>query len=111
MLAATTVDQTALNFAIQSQHHGGIRYPLPHVVNRQLQPVGGGIGATRIRRTRSVSLADARVPQSQTQALTKLSDPLRRRSAHFNQLPTGGEHPIFLDVCEPAASRPLITPE
>ncbi|VDK24554.1 unnamed protein product [Taenia asiatica] len=110
LLAATTADQMAFDFAIQSKHRGVIRYLLPRVVNRQLQPIGGGVGIPRIRRTRSVSLTDARVPQSQTEDLARLSDPLRRRSAHFHQLPNSGAHPIYLDVCEPVASRLLTTP-
>lgn len=108
MLATTAVGQTALDFASESKHRGMIRYILPRVVNRQLQPIGGEAGTRRIGRTRSVSLADARVPQSQTEALAKLSDPLRRRSAHFNQLPTGGEHAIYLDVSEPLAVGEVI---
>ncbi|KAL5969685.1 hypothetical protein TSMEX_002586 [Taenia solium] len=101
LLEVTTAGQMAFDFAIQSKHRGVIRYLLPRVVNRQLQPIDGGVGTPRIRRTRSVSLTDARVPQSQTEDLARLSDPLRRRSAHFHQLPKSGEHPIYLDVCEP----------
>ncbi|CDI97077.1 Sterile alpha motif SAM [Echinococcus multilocularis] len=108
VLAATTTGQTALDFAVEGKHRGVIRYLLPRVINSQLQPNGGEADTPRIRRTRSVSLADARLPQSQTQAFTKLSDPLRRRSAHFNQQLTCREHTIYSNVCEAAASRPLI---
>ncbi|KAL5106821.1 hypothetical protein TcWFU_004989 [Taenia crassiceps] len=110
VLAGMTAGQTAFEFATKSKHRGLIRCLPPRVVNRELKPIDGEVGTPRLRRTRSVSLADARAPQRQTQAFAKLSDPLRRRSGHFNQLSTSGEHPIYLDVCEAATSRLLITP-
>ena len=101
VLGTTASGETALDLAERGKHREVTRYLLPRIIDRQMQTASEARPSASIRRTRSISLADPHT--SQRYIPSKLTDPLQRRSAHFNRFSTcGEEQPIYSEVFVPS---------